>query len=833
MLLISLARRAFQNRTQIRFSSSSIDIADFIRGMSQTKKLKSDSTSSVMNKPRHVRMKERGRDPGLTSRINLQVISNGYAGTSKSLVLNSDQTNYVFNCGEGTQRTLQEKNTIWEIKFSKTKHLFMTQKSWDTMGGILGLCISLKEAYLNEITFHAPCDVIDLLKHWKGLEAFSNIKLEQHDYDKGEFQDDCFKIKAIPLRANNLILSPNSKRQCVSPTNDLSQMKKYPNDLVYAYLCETHPFPGSLSAELCAFHRVPPNELRSRLKNGEDVTLPDGRLIRSKDVTLPGEPPVRVLILDCPSLAYLDSIKSNELNSHSYHTIVHLAPSAILNNDTYRSWMKSMNTTHHLLLDETQVNVHMEAIYRYQTQLNYIDDGIFPLLSYHNILKDLKIPEPVDNITYGLTSSRIPIRPMLAPDNSKVVAIQPQSYIDLLLANEEFKQTFTATKQQLQAMHEIAKTGHSYPEIIFLGTGSACPSKPRNTSGILINVNDTTIFLLECAEGTTGQIRHFYGDQSDDVLFRIRFVYISHMHADHLGGLFGLIRQRRRAFEKFGHQYEKLILLCPNKYVDVGRKQWGFFSSESSFDDDVHIVFNRSLTNGLPSMTNVGGENTDEEKFLFETFKSVGVHGVQTVLVEHIYDAHALVLRHIDGWSLAFSGDCKQSSDFIQAGQNVDLLIHESTYETGLEVYASQMRHCTMAQAIDVGRRMNAKYTVLWHFSQRYAKIPFLSERADEDETEQKEKKQATRPENVCISFDFMRIHLSDLPRACELVPIFESMFYEEWLTLKKRQTRREQEPDYFAKNTRMIESKRKHMSGKSSSSPESKVNRKSSSSHQ
>lgn len=76
-------------------------------------------------------------------------------------------------------------------------------------------------------------------------------------------------------------------------------------------------------------------------------------------------------------------------------------------------------------------------------------------------LQDLKIPESVDNITYGLTSTRLPIRPMLAPDNSKVVAIQPQSYIDLLLANEEFKQTFTAAKQQLQAMHEIAKTGHS------------------------------------------------------------------------------------------------------------------------------------------------------------------------------------------------------------------------------------------------------------------------------------------------------------------------------------------------------------------------------------
>jgi ribonuclease Z len=111
-----------------------------------------------------------------------------------------------------------------------------------------------------------------------------------------------------------------------------------------------------------------------------------------------------------------------------------------------------------------------------------------------------------------------------------------------------------------------------------------------------------------------------------------------------------------------------------------------------------------------------------------------------------------------------------------------------------------------MGQAIEVGQRMNAKYTILWHFSQRYAKIPFLSENKDEGEQEQQ------RPENVCISFDFMRVHLSDLPRACELVPVFESMFYDEWLTMKKRQTRREQEPDYFTNNSRMIESKRKRV---------------------
>jgi len=161
---------------------------------------------------------------------------------------------------------------------------------------------------------------------------------------------------------------------------------------------------------------------------------------------------------------YLESVQKSEIDSHSYHAIVHLAPSTILHSDSYQSWIKQLKTTYHLLLDETQKNVHMEAIYRYQTQLNYVDEGLFPLLSYHNSLAGInqRTSEPIDNQIYGLTSTRIPIRPTLGPDNSKLVSIQPQTYIDALLENEEFKQTFEATKQQIQAMHEIAKTGHSY-----------------------------------------------------------------------------------------------------------------------------------------------------------------------------------------------------------------------------------------------------------------------------------------------------------------------------------------------------------------------------------
>lgn len=49
----------------------------------------------------------------------------------------------------------------------------------------------------------------------------------------------------------------------------------------------------------------------------------------------------------------------------------------------------------------------------------------------------------------------------------------------------------------------------------------------------------------------------------------------------------------------------------------------------------------------------------------------------------------------------------------------------------------------TTSEAIGVGVRMNAAFTVLNHFSQRYAKIPLLSEDA---------------AERVGISFDHMKV---------------------------------------------------------------------------
>lgn len=63
----------------------------------------------------------------------------------------------------------------------------------------------------------------------------------------------------------------------------------------------------------------------------------------------------------------------------------------------------------------------------------------------------------------------------------------------------------------------------------------------------------------------------------------------------------------------------------------------------------------------------------------------------------------------------------------LVSGKDSTLLIHEATMEDELADEARTKMHSTTTQAIEMGRQMEAKYTVLTHFSQRYARLPRLN----------------------------------------------------------------------------------------------------------
>lgn len=72
-----------------------------------------------------------------------------------------------------------------------------------------------------------------------------------------------------------------------------------------------------------------------------------------------------------------------------------------------------------------------------------------------------------------------------------------------------------------------------------------------------------------------------------------------------------------------------------------------------------------------------------------------------------------------------------------------------------------------MGQAVQVGKKMNAKYTILTHFSTRYHKIPLLPEYLD------------VRG-NIGLAFDFMVVRYGHLPLLPKLIPIFRIAYESE-----------------------------------------------------
>ena len=71
--------------------------------------------------------------------------------------------------------------------------------------------------------------------------------------------------------------------------------------------------------------------------------------------------------------------------------------------------------------------------------------------------------------------------------------------------------------------------------LTILGSSSALPTSKRFPTAHLLNVNER-FFLIDCGEGTQIQLRRFKARMG-----RINRIFISHMHGDHIFGLFGLL----------------------------------------------------------------------------------------------------------------------------------------------------------------------------------------------------------------------------------------------------------------------------------------------------
>ena len=79
-------------------------------------------------------------------------------------------------------------------------------------------------------------------------------------------------------------------------------------------------------------------------------------------------------------------------------------------------------------------------------------------------------------------------------------------------------------------------------ELIFLGTSAGVPTRHRNMTSIVLNLqqpNSAQMWLFDCGEGTQHQfLRTAYHPG------KLNKIFITHLHGDHLFGLPGLLCSR-------------------------------------------------------------------------------------------------------------------------------------------------------------------------------------------------------------------------------------------------------------------------------------------------
>uniref|UniRef100_A0A452G604 Zinc phosphodiesterase ELAC protein 2 n=1 Tax=Capra hircus TaxID=9925 RepID=A0A452G604_CAPHI len=732
---------------------------------------------------RHLRTREkRGPSwgPGGPNTVYLQVVAAGGRDAGAALYVFSEFNRYLFNCGEGVQRLMQEH----KLKVSRLDNIFLTRMHWSTVGGLCGMILTLKETGVPKCVLSGPPQ---LEKYLEAIKIFSGplkgIDLAVRPHSAPEYKDETMTVFQIPIHCEQTsgqqppAQSPERLSPQPPPHAEPADGEQHP-DGNGARSAVPWPHMLSSSSQLHVkkgnFLVLKAKELGlpvgtaaiapiiAAVKDGKSVTY-EGREILPEEICTPPDPGITFIVVECPDKGFIQPLCENtafrsyqEKADAPVALVVHMAPEHVLLDSGYQQWMERFGpNTEHLVLNENCESVHNLRSHKIQTQLGLIHPGIFPPLAGF----------PWKSLKRGLGEGYwVRGRPCL---KDAVLTCDPEEFIAEALELPNFQESVQEYRKTAQDGPE-GETSSQYPEVVFLGTGSAIPMKIRNVSSTLVNISPDTCLLLDCGEGTFGQLCRHYGDGVDRVLGSLAAVFVSHLHADHHTGLLNILLQRERALASLGRPCHPLLVVAPTQL-----RTWlqQYHNQCQPLLHHVSIIPAKCLQKGAEV------SSPEVERLINLLLETCGLEEFQTCLVRHCKHAFGCALVHMSGWKVVYSGDTMPCEALVQMGKDATLLIHEATLEDGLEEEAVEKTHSTTSQAIGVGMRMSAAFIMLTHFSQRYAKIPLFSPDFNE---------------KVGIAFDHMKVSLGDLPTVPRLTAPLKALFAGDLEEMEGRRERRE-----------------------------------------
>lgn len=278
-----------------------------------------------------------------------------------------------------------------------------------------------------------------------------------------------------------------------------------------------------------------------------------------------------------------------------------------------------------------------------------------------------------------------------------------------------------------------------------LGCASALPTVNRFPSAHVLNVHER-LFLIDCGEGCQIQLRK-YGFS----FLKIRDIFISHIHGDHIFGLCGLFS----TMSMIGRT-DNLYIYAPSSFAELLSSFMKFFGENFKYEIVHVIVAGDNLqaileTKSLQVLSFPLNHRINCYGYLFREKEPVrNVH-------KHLIDPYKITLFEIarlkagedvvrESGEILLSKDfsykpyaprsfayCSDTAPFDSLPsyiENVDLLYHEATFASDLQKMAKDTLHSTAAQAASCAVDSKAKKLLIGHFSSRYKNIAPLLEEA-------------------------------------------------------------------------------------------------------
>ena len=286
-------------------------------------------------------------------------------------------------------------------------------------------------------------------------------------------------------------------------------------------------------------------------------------------------------------------------------------------------------------------------------------------------------------------------------------------------------------------------------QLQFLGTGAGMPSKTRNVSAIALNLDQPTAqtWLFDCGEATQHTILHTPVRPG-----RIRRIFITHLHGDHIFGLPGLLTSRGMMgcdtpIDLYGptgiRRFLESALETSSSYLPYPLLIHEISEPGVVHEDEQHRVSAHPLIHGVPSYAYRIQESTQPGTLDVARLRAEGIParplyrrlkegesvtlGDGRVLHGADYCAPAPAARRI----IIFGDTCHDDAhaDFCR---DADLIVHEATFAGGEEARAARHGHSTADQTACLARDAGAKLLYLTHISARYdeAETAALRERA-------------------------------------------------------------------------------------------------------